>query len=536
MVGPEEGPRGGSRRVLREFIVTEEASLRMGESAMSNYRDANLALMDLVDNAVDNRIAGEPLRVYIRTNLKDQIIIRNEGGAGLDLEGFQGFLRWGISSKGKDDIGQYGVGGKAAMGFLGKSIEVSASAKGSDVEYFLSDPHWGEKQEVSKVDHIAQERPAEKPEGYFSVKITNLNLDINDRKTTINTDTVAARLGNTYKPLLDSGAVKIYVNGHEVTAPEIKYLESDPNFKSESKNLETGFGNFINITVGVLAEGQKVKPGIRCYYRGRLIEEGEFFDMPTSAKVRQASRLFGEAHLDDLAVTMNKSDFNKTDARWIDAATVIRQQVLEGWYKKLEQLSIENTFKLESWEKDIARDAKRVLDHILSLDPNGDFTKKTLPGGSSGRLPATPNNTPASPATGRTRNVQSIEGATAPNIRATKAPSVPRWGAFHEWEPVSMGNPNIRSEVVTEDGKEIVKINIDFALYQAAKKAGKPALLLYQGATAISEICARRYSHLTPREFKENEDKLLKLLGDFCLESNLYVGGTSRGTIDFQER
>lgn len=513
----------GSRPILRVFTVTEEATLRMAESAMSNYRDANLALMDLVDNGIDNRIEGQTLSIYVRV-YTEYITVRNEGGEGLDLAGFQNYLRWGISSK-IGRIGQYGVGGKAAMGFLGKSIEISASARGSDLEYHLSDPHWGEKQEVSKREHTAQERPAENTGGYFNVRITNLN---NNRK--IDTRTVKARLGDTYRPLLDKGAVKIFVNSIDPVSPlEIKYEESDANFKPERRRLGTGFGDPIDIKVGLLQEGQKVKPGMRCYYRGRLIEDGEFFGMPTPAQFPQASKLIGEVHLDHLDVTMNKSDFIK-DAKWDDAVAVIRQQVLEAWYKKLNELSIESTFKLEPYEKAIARDAKRALEHILSLTQL--ITRRTLPGSSAGRLPPTTDDTAKPPPTGKTRQVGNIEGATPPDIKATKAPTYKRWGALHDWEPVSMGNREIRSEIVTEGGREIVKINIDHRMYQAAKTAGRGALFLYQGQTAIVEICRREYPQLTPAEFQDKVNELEGYLGEFYLDES-YGGRASRGTIRF---
>lgn len=519
-------PEGlGKRAVLGAFAVTEEATLRMAESAMSNYRDANLALMDLVDNGVDNRIMGQLLSIYVRVN-RDYITVRNTGGEGLDLEGFQNYLRWGISTK-RGQIGQYGVGGKAAMGFLGKSIEITASARGSDVEYYLSDPHWGEKQEVSQREHTAQIRQAENTDGYFNARVTELN------SRRIDTKTIRARLGDTYRPLLDSGAVRILVNGQPVLPLEIKYMESDANFKPERKRLGTGFGEPINIKVGILDEGQKVRPGLRCYYRGRLIEDGEFFGMPTSAQLPQASRLIGEVHLDHLDVTMNKSDFIK-DVKWEDAVLVIRQQVLEGWYQKLNQLSIESTFRLESYEKIIARDAKRAFEHILSTTQL--ITRKTLPGSSTGRLAPTPDDSIRPPSTGKTRNVGDIEGATAPRIDATKAPTYKRWGALHSWEPVSMGNPFIRSEIITENDREIVKINIDFPLYQAAKKAGRDALLLYQVETAILEICEREYPQLTPAEFITRVNELMGHLGKFYFEDNSYGNRASKGSINNFQR
>lgn len=526
MTTPEsaERPIGESRRVIRRFKVTEEATLRMAESAMSNYKDANLALRDLVDNAVDNRIEGQ-LSVFVRVT-KDFITVTNEGGEGLDLEGFRNFLRWGISTKGVHQIGQYGVGGKAAMGFLGKSLEIRASAKDSDVEYRFFDPDWETKPEVSKIEHDAEERVADKREGYFQLKVTNL------KNRRIDTNTVINRLGDTYRPLLDNGSVRIFVNGRAVTPLEIKYLETAPNFKPERRRLGTGFGDHIDIKVGVLEEGQKVKPGIRGYYRGRLIEDGLFFGLPTPAQLAQASRLIGEAHLNHLEVTMNKSDFIE-DIKWEDASYVIKR-FLEPWYEKLSQLKLESSHKLEDYERGLAKEAKRALDHILAH--TGLITRPQLPGSAFGRLPPTPSAEPTKPPTGRTRKTGNIEGATAPDIRATRGPNIRRWGALDEWEPISMGNPNVRSAVVEEAGKKTIRMNIDYEMYQAAKKAGNDALFLYQGETAILEICKMEYPALEAVEFVEKVNELIRHLGIFYYEnaSSTSRGKGSRGTIYFR--
>lgn len=527
MTTPEsaEQPIGESRQVLRRFKVTEETTLRMAESAMSNYKDANLALMDLVDNAVDNRIEGQTLSVFVRVT-KDFITVINEGGEGLNLDGFQNFLRWGISGKSVHQIGQYGVGGKAAMGFLGKSLEIRASAKDSNVEYRFYDPDWETKPEASRREHDAEERAASKKEGYFQLRVTNL------KNRRIDTTTVANRLGNTYRPLLDSGSVLIYVNGNAVNPLEIKYLDTDPNFKPDRKRLGTGFGDPIEIKVGILEEGQRVKPGIRGYYRGRLIGDGLFFGLPTPAQLPQASRLIGEVHLNHLDVTMNKSDFIE-DIKWEDASNVIKR-FLEPWYEKLSHFKLESSHKLEDYEKSLAKEAKRVLDHILAHTRL--ITRDQLPGSAHGRLPPTPSVEPPKPPTGRSRIVGKIEGATAPDIRATRGPNVKRWGALDEWEPVSMGNPNVRSAVVEEAGKKTIKINIDYEMYQAAKKAGHDALFLYQGETAILEICKMEYPTLEPVEFVEKVNELIRHLGIFYYENTSYItrGRASRGTINFR--
>src|SRR3989344_5389362 len=257
----------------KTFEVTERATLRMAESVMSNYREPSLALLDLVDNAVDNRIENEQLTINVRVS-KNEISIQNRGGSGLDLEGLQNFLYWGHSDKSIHQIGQYGVGGKAAMGFLGRDVEVRCSAKDSDREYRLHIPDWQSKGEVVETVHTGTEEKSMSNDGYFMVTIKDLQ-----RERQIKSDSVSTKLGDIYKPLIETGEIRIFVNGKLVPPLELIYSEEDPNFRAQRMEIGTGFGDKARIKVGI-SENRNVKPGFRLYYRGRLIEDGVFFGIP----------------------------------------------------------------------------------------------------------------------------------------------------------------------------------------------------------------------------------------------------------------
>jgi hypothetical protein len=51
-----------------------------------------------------------------------------------------------------------------------------------------------------------------------------------------------------------------------------------------------------------------------------------------------------------------------------------------------------------------------------------------------------------------------------------------------------MGTSTKRSDVVEEKGSHILKINADYPLYQASKKAGNEALEIYMAETGIMKI------------------------------------------------
>lgn len=483
-------------------IIGERFSTRAIEALMSNYRDAQQAFLDLIDNAIDNRIEGKQLLVRV-TVAKNQLAIYNQGGEGLDYKGLENYFVWGYSEK-VGRIGHYGVGGKAAMGFLARSMEVSCSGNGSDREFKVSDQNWETREEEFKQFEV-EERKAPTPEGYFRVRLTNLKRDVN-------ASALASKLGDIYRPLLLDRSIIILVNGKEVQPLEIKYLESDPNLLPQPYRVHTRLGDTFVIKVGVLEEGQRVKPGIRCYYRGRLIEDEQFFGRPTPALMPQASRLIGEADLDFVDVTSNKSNFVRDSVKWDMAARRI-SEVLAPWYTKLSKLRIEQRSPVESYERELLRKAKRVVEHVLATSLI--ITKRDLSGGSGGRLPPTPRGESRPHVTGGGSGARAREGQTAPTLAATVGEeTIKRWGAFHAWETVSMGVVDKRAEIVEENGRLVLKINSDYPFYQAAKRAGEEALEIFMAETAVMKICEVVAKDRSVDEYVELRDQCLSRCGE----------------------
>lgn len=461
----------------KRFEIKEQVSTRAIEALMANYRDGQQAFLELIDNAVDNRgdAPGSNLEVRIRAN-KNELSVFNRGGKGLDRTGLENFFVWGYSEKTRKDIGFYGVGGKAAMGFLGRGMEVRCSPKGSDEEYIVSDPNWESRPEGELRTFSAEVRRAFTQDGYFQVRLTNL-------KQGVNTRALSQKLADIYRPLLFDDSVSITVNGKKVEPEEIRYVEDNGNLKPELLRVQTRFGDWIELKVGVLEEGQRIKPGIRCYYRGRLIEDEQFFGHPTPAQMSQASRLIGEANLDFVPVTPNKANFIHSSVQWEHAARRVHD-VLTPFYEKLAKFRIEQKNQVQAYEKELAVKAKRVLEDVFAT--SGLVTKSMLPGESVGRRPPTRRNKLTMP-TGRPGGTGPKEGQTAPVLDATIG-EIKRWGATFRWDIVSMGTSNKRSDVVEENGRNVLKINADYTLYQVAKKAGNEALEIYMAETGIMKI------------------------------------------------
>lgn len=482
------------------LLIQEQLSTQAINALMANYRDPQQAVMELVDNAVDNRSENKQLTIIVRAT-REELAISNQGGKGLDFEGLDNYFTWGHSDKTASDIGQFGVGGKAAMGYLGRGMEIVCSKDGTDREYRVSDPAWETREQGELKQYTPEERTAKSIDGYFSVKVTDIKRDINSHS-------LATKLADIYRPLLMDGSIKIIINGRVIDPLKIDYVEDTEELIPEHAKFQTRGGDWFELKVGVLKPGQKIKPGIRLYYRGRLIEDGQFFDHPSPAQMSGSSRLIGEAHLDHIKVTTNKSTFDRGTIQWLQAHNRIHG-ILTPWMEKLAKLRSSEGTTVERYEKDLAKEAKRILEGVLANQQI--ITKGVIPGQAAGRIPPRSQDIyPPKPTTGRTH--VPTEGKTAPDFSA-RGEKVKRWGALHEVDVVDMGNDQTRAVIIEENGRLILKINAGFPLYQTAKVIGTDAQQVYMGETLVMELVKKISKDKTVEEYVETVNELLRECG-----------------------
>jgi sensor histidine kinase regulating citrate/malate metabolism len=124
------------------ITVRERIDPEITATLFANYRSSADALMELIDNALDSRLPGQPIKVELALH-GDAVTVMSEGGEGMgpkDLE--RRYLRWGKSAKhGKELLGQYGQGGKAAIGHLGQRFSVASSRPGDLIGWRFTDPN-----------------------------------------------------------------------------------------------------------------------------------------------------------------------------------------------------------------------------------------------------------------------------------------------------------------------------------------------------------------------------------------------------------
>jgi hypothetical protein len=291
----------------QRVTVRERIDPAITASLFANYRSSADAVMELVDNAIDSRIKGGRLEVLLQVH-SSYFVIETRGGEGMgpaELE--HNYLRWGGSPKrGRKLLGQYGQGGKAAIGHLGTSFTVDASRPGDGNAWRFADPDYRDRSKLKTYELRLVTKRVPADQGYVRIRIDGFDKRLDPRR-------LAARLGDTYRPLILRAELTMSVNGTRVEPPSI-------NFQEEHRFAVHAAGTTLKGWYGIAEpEGRGVDyvPGLRCYKLGRLIIGGEFFGHPNAVQVSGMARLVGEIDLAPVPLTMNKNDFARDGAEWV---------------------------------------------------------------------------------------------------------------------------------------------------------------------------------------------------------------------------
>jgi hypothetical protein len=442
--------------MAQRVTVRERIDPAITASLFANYRSSADAVMELVDNAIDSRIGGTPLEVFLQVH-PSYFVIETRGGEGMGpVELERNYLRWGGSPKrGRKLLGQYGQGGKAAIGHLGRSFAVEASRPGDAEAWRFADPDYRDRSKLKTYELKVVPKRVSIELGYVRIRIEGVDKRLDPRRLSI-------RLGDTYRPLILHADLKTSVNGARVEPPSM-------TFEEEHRFAVRAAGTTLKGWYGIAdPEGRGVDylPGLRCYKLGRLITSGEFFGHPNAVQVSGMARLVGEIDLAPVPLTMNKSDFARDGDQWI-AVEKRMHALLAPIARRLaeDELAPPPASALKTAEQ-----VRRLLSKVLRLTEREEMFR----GLAAAR----------SQAATTTRERERVEVDSA----APRAPARPP----AENEPKRRGfgqivirplDSNIRSQSVIEDGVTTVVINSRHPLF--LKRKGD---IWYQLETAAREI------------------------------------------------
>jgi hypothetical protein len=453
--------------IENRVTVRERIDPGITASLFSNYRSAADAVMELVDNALDSRIAGSRLTIELAVH-PTWIIVHCGGGSGMgpkELE--KNYLRWGGSPKrGRNLLGQYGQGGKAAIGHLGAQFLVEASRPRDDIAWRFQDADYRDR---SRLKTYVLERVAKRTDrahGYVRIRIDGVDKRIDPRR-------ISARLSDTYRPLLESEAVIMTLNGNPLQPLPVAALERR-GFRVRAA------GSIVSGWAGIVDPGQRATdfvPGIRCYKLGRLITQGETFGHPSVAQVPGMAQLIGEVDIPRVPLTMNKSDFDRDSPEWV----AVESRLHAVLHPLATRLARRGQAPPPRSALRAAEQARLLLSQALRLADRPDL----FPGVSSGGRLKTERDTVTELLPFGTLALEKTEEARAPSKPQIKNPASSGsqrrgFGAIK----ISALDPAVRSHLVVEDGTAYVVINSQYPLF--VERGGD---IWYQLETAIREIC-----------------------------------------------
>ena len=450
---------------LERITVRERIAPEITASLFSNYRSSADAVMELVDNAVDSRLAKSQLVVAITVH-PTSLIVMTEGGEGMGVQELErNYLRWGGSPKrGRHLLGQYGQGGKAAIGHLGQRFSVEASRPDEEIAWRFLDDDYRDRSRLKTYEVVPVPKRTDVGIGYVRIRIDGVDKRIDQRR-------LVQRLANTYRPLLDSESLRITLNNQPVKAEPLRTTErKDISLNAAGGRLRGWLG---------LADADQASagwtPGLRCYKLGRLITEGEFFGHPGPAQLPAMVRLIGEIDIPQVRLTMNKSDFDRDSDQWVDVEARIHRAmapIVRRLARDTEEPPPANAVR-------VAEQVRRLLSQALRLTDRPDiFSGLTLANPETAQRRAASDELPFD-----------AQPGPEPELRE---PKVPRIGdASKATRGRGFGSivirpldPSVRSTTVVEDATRVVVINSRYPLFK--ERRGD---IWYQLETAAREVC-----------------------------------------------
>ncbi len=193
--------------------------------------------------------------------------------------------------------------------------------------------------------------------GYVRLEIVNPYA-----KLRLDAEHLARDLGNTYKPLIENGEVRIMVNG-QLATPSEPVLDDDLPIVEIAVNLggiqATGW-------VGKMTRAPKQpKPGLTLYSKGRLILAGEWFSQNPFAK-GSLSSFYGELVLVGATLNVDKSDFvDRGTTLWIE----LGKEILNQAAPILNELRGKgDSVRITDRDRRLAKRVRKELEQLLEED------------------------------------------------------------------------------------------------------------------------------------------------------------------------
>lgn len=473
-----------------EILLKETFEGGLKHALYSNFSNYSEAILELIDNSVSNRKADNILIINILVSKKDLTII-DRGGKGMNIKELQEFLEWGkIKSRSDQDIGAYSQGGKAAMGYLGRSMVLITSPDSVKEQYRIEDD---DLHNYKIKEYRTIRIPTEDEKGQTQIQIKGLSRIIKE-------DVLKPVLIDTYRPLIENKEIIIKYNGEIIKS--IK-LPIDETFKKENFSFPVTktYKGIVPGWVGRLSSKSGIKGGMRCYKRGRLICDREFFSKYDAHYKATLNYLFGEVHLDHVKANTNKTNFDRDSIEWIE----VQEKMFEILKPHIDDLLGREIKEPTDEERQRVKDAKELVAEMMKMrkvDLRGNF----LDGEQFGQK---------KPERTENNKIEAIKSDSNGGKHNPKTPSPKdsigkrrRLKEFMDWDIRDM-DESVRSIIDEKDGSKMLVIN---NLFPGFKKSNGNNLYLIETA-AIQLALPEKDEKIPLKEYIKSFDELY---GYFC--------------------
>lgn len=464
-----------------------------------NFSDPIQAILELVDNAVDDMLPNRKMVITVDCN-RDSLCIVNKGGTGMGMEELKSFFVWGKSNK-RGKLGRYGQGGKAAMGYLGRAWRIKCNKRENKFAYIIEESNWDD-----RTGGLKEYKPKEEITIFEDDGV--VQIDIKKLKKKINKNELRRTLSKVYRPLIKEGRVEINSPGL------LTHLDFPLEFPEEYFGQTLSDGSKVGGWVSLLERGSPIRGGIRCYVFGRLIIEREFFGQKDPTYKESIDRLIGELYIEDenLPLLINKSDIDRGSPIW-EEIEAFMYKILEPYIDLL----------LEEKDKDTPTEKEKKISDYAG-DIWAAFLKSlretSHAGGDLSALPGTYGQKPIERNGSNLHElVVSPEERKGPYDPATPPPpdaigKRKRTGSYLKPVPKSL-HETVRYELGKDGDTKVIFINTRFPLYKIRMKN----LPLY-----IWETLAMEYA-LSDESDSQNAQGYLEEINRLIYELGTYLKG-----------
>jgi hypothetical protein len=343
--------------------ITPDVSL-LKKAGEVNYKIPQ-ALAELVDNAIDARLADTKLHIEVLLGQRDgkKVISVIDDGSGMTKDEARDAMVMARSQKNGKTIGEFGLGMKTACSFLGAEFEIITATQDAQSAMRL---YYGEDAFLARGIWQMDMEEIEKPFDHGThIVIRQLKVNLYAGVKT----TVLENFGKVFRHFVASGAVEIVVNS-DIVVPHvydtIKEYDTEIDFDVNGKRVR----GWASLAPKVSMKGAY---GIDLIRHNRLMIEHAKVGFTAQAGL---SYLIGELHLDDFPVVNNKTDFRRDTSAWQDMEKALSERLLD-----LKRASREKANPARMAPKDEAEVKEyidQVKDALKSDDLQSDLDRRAL--------------------------------------------------------------------------------------------------------------------------------------------------------------